>query len=269
MILDYGPVKARRALIPMLLWIYILFLALHLGADGWSFSNVFLRGRHHTVQFPRGTSNATVHHHFMNLAVEQAREAARQGEVPIGALVVRDVTATVNNDNRKNDESNSNSSNNMLHFEILASQHNRVETLYDAAAHAELLALRSAAHSGKNWRLLHTTLYSTLEPCPLCLSAAQAFRVSHVVYGAPDLRLGAVTTHMSLLDVAQHPFHNITTVTAGVRQEECGDLLRNFFRERRRKQSSSKHPQLQQPKEGASSISKRSRLLFWHRRPID
>jgi tRNA(adenine34) deaminase len=111
----------------------------------------------------------------------------------------------------------------------LAAQHNRVEGRCDASAHAELLALRQAAAATRNWRLHRCTLYSTLEPCPMCFAAAHAFRVERLVYSAPDHRLGAVVTR-----VAPHPFHNLTSVVGGVCAQECGFVLRAFFRRQRR-----------------------------------
>lgn len=148
----------------------------------------------------------------MNLALLQAQEAGLKGEVPIGALIVQR--------REKGDPI------------ILSAAHNLVETHHDASSHAELLALRQAAKKIKNWRLLNTTLYTTLEPCPMCLSAAQAFRVSTIVYGAPDLRLGAIETHIRLLDV-RHPIHNIDDVVPGILQDESASLMRSFFRQRR------------------------------------
>ena len=85
----------------------------------------------------------------------------------------------------------------------------------------------------KNWRLLNTTLYSTLEPCPMCLAAAQAFRCKSVVYGAPDLRLGAVKTHIKLLEMAKHPYHDIEA-SGNVLEEESATMMKDFFRERRK-----------------------------------
>jgi tRNA(adenine34) deaminase len=155
-----------------------------------------------------------VHTYFMNQALEQARKASRKGEVPIGALVVQ----------RTSDGT----------FQVLSQACNLVETKQDASAHAELLALRQAAKRIKNWRLFNTTLYSTLEPCPMCLAAIQAFRVSSVVYGAPDLRLGAIETHIRLLDFP-HPFHTIDSVVPGIQQNTSAELLRDFFRQRRQK----------------------------------
>ena len=105
----------------------------------------------------------------MQMAIREAENAARRGEVPIGAVIVAEDNST-----------------------ILGRSHNLVNTNQDPTAHAEILAIRSAAKGIDNWRLLGATLYCTLEPCAMCLSAIQAARVRRVVYGAPDLRLGAV-----------------------------------------------------------------------------
>ena len=146
-----------------------------------------------------------------------ARLAASRNEVPVGAVLVLQ------------EKNNSCSS-----FRMLSTSHNLVETLFDASAHAELLSLRSAAQITGNWRLYNTTLYSTLEPCPMCLSACQAFRVNSIVYGARDLRLGAVESYISLLDES-HPYHPTIKVISGVRANECSMLMRDFFRARRKK----------------------------------
>ena len=69
----------------------------------------------------------------------------------------------------------------------------------------------------------------------MCLASIQAFRIDHIIYGAPDNRLGAIKTHMDLLNVAKHPYHEVKSVTGGVREDECGDIMVQFFRERRRK----------------------------------
>lgn len=167
-------------------------------------------------------------HAFMGLALEEARAAAAAGEVPVGAVVVDDATETV-----------------------VARGRNAVEATHDASAHAELVSLRRAARVGaergeararrgirrraaaarENWRLANCTLYSTLEPCPLCLSAAYAFRVRRVVYGAPDHRLGAIESWLRLPE-ADHPFHSLE-IEGGVRAGEAADAMRDFFRSRR------------------------------------
>jgi tRNA(adenine34) deaminase len=167
-----------------------------------------------------GVAELHVHEKMMELALEQAEEAKERGEVPIGAIVVREINS-INECQRS--------------FEILSEGRNEIEFLQDASAHAEMQALRSAASNIHNWRLLNSTLYSTLEPCPMCLSAAQAFRVSEIVYGAPDLRLGAIETQMNLLDLVKHPFHDTIKVTGGIKKEDCSNILVDFFRERRKK----------------------------------
>ena len=164
------------------------------------------------ADLPESKNTSDVHSHFMNLALKQARNAEKNGEVPIGAVIIE----------RKEDG----------HFQILSQACNLVETRNDASAHAEMLALRQAANRLKNWRLANTTLYTSLEPCPMCLAAAQAFRVEKIVYGAPDLRLGAIKTHIRLLDV-DHPFHTIEEVIPGVLGNESSYLLKDFFRRRR------------------------------------
>jgi len=146
---------------------------------------------------------------FMGLALDEARAAAAAGEVPVGAVVVDDATGT-----------------------IVARARNAIEATQDASAHAELLALRRAAAAKGNWRLANCTLYSTLEPCVLCMSACYAFRVGRVVYGAPDHRLGAAESWLNMSELG-HPFHALE-IDGGVREPEAADAMRSFFRERRK-----------------------------------
>ena len=181
---------------------------------------VFRRRQPKVAVFSRETDNQSVHKYFMKLALEQAMQAGRRNEVPIGAIVVRNITTNIDVSSHQ-------------YFQVLAAGRNEIETKWDASAHAELVALRQAAQQIKNWRLLNCTLYSTLEPCPMCLSACQAFRLSRLVYGAPDLRLGAVETYTRLLDLP-HPFHNVSVEEIGVLGQNCSDIMRSFFRERRR-----------------------------------
>jgi tRNA(adenine34) deaminase len=182
--------------------------------------------------------------HFMQVALHQARRAGRNQEVPIGCIVVQI--------KREANESGA--------YRILGSAHNQVERLCDASAHAELLALRHAGQVTGNWRLSNpketstvTTLYCTCEPCLTCWSACHAFRVQRLVYGADDLRLGSRTvfgmaaacdTKRDPSSTVLHPFHNLSEIKGGVRKEECGDLLREFFR-RRRRESSASQPKMQ------------------------
>ena len=176
-----------------------------------------------------------VHERLMDEALNEARKAGEIGEVPIGAIVVKEKD---HDDMYKID--NVNNKKNKKEFIILSKGQNQIETIKDASAHAELQALRKASSNIQNWRLINTTLYTTLEPCPMCLSASQAFRVSKVVYGAPDLRLGAIETHIQLLDIVKHPFHDCMEVVGGVKKNECGQLLVDFFRERRKQSNKEK-----------------------------
>jgi tRNA(adenine34) deaminase len=208
---------------------YIVFL-IPKYVSSWGLPHTLrFRRRWQEVTFPIATPINVIHEHFMTMALEQSIVAGKCGEVPIGALVVRNVTD--NDANGGNDPHQPS----VHRLQVLGSSHNQVEQKYDASAHAELLAMRQAARRIRNWRLQSCTLYSTLEPCVVCLASCQAFRVSRVVYGASDFRLGAVHSHIALLDMAQHPFHNVTSVIGGVHNTTSAELLRSFFRSRRAK----------------------------------
>jgi tRNA(adenine34) deaminase len=166
--------------------------------------------------------NRTVDEYLMGLALDQAKIAGEHGEVPIGALIAYTPSNGAHNDILPS-----------TNITIVSTGKNQIENLQDASAHAELQALRSAANTMQNWRLINCTLYTTLEPCPMCLSACQAFRISRIVYGAPDLRLGATGTYINLLE-HQHPFHDSMEIVRGIRGEEAKELLVNFFRKRRK-----------------------------------
>ena len=138
----------------------------------------------------------------MAAALEQARLAASIGEVPVGAVVVID-------------------------GEIVAARHNEREATIDPTAHAEVLALRDAAAAVGDWRLESASLVVTLEPCPMCAGAALAARVSRVVFGAYDPKAGAAATLYNLL--VDPRFNHNAEVIGGVREDECGALLTEFF----------------------------------------
>lgn len=143
---------------------------------------------------------------FMQQALEQAGLAALAGEVPVGAVIVRN-------------------------GEVIARAFNQPITKHDPSAHAEMLALRQAALSEENYRLPGTTLYVTLEPCTMCAGAMLHARVDRIVYGAADPKTGAAG---SVLDVfSSKQINHQTVVEGGVMAQECGQLLRNFFKERR------------------------------------
>ncbi|HVW78677.1 MAG TPA: tRNA adenosine(34) deaminase TadA [Alloacidobacterium sp.] len=143
---------------------------------------------------------------WMQAALEEARLAAAAGEVPIGAVVV-------------------------LHGEIIGRGQNRVLRDIDPTAHAEIVAMRAAAYAVGNYRLLECDLYVTLEPCAMCAGAMIHARLARLVYGAADPKAGAAG---SVLEVLNHPkLNHKMPVTTGVLAEECGGVLRQFFRARR------------------------------------
>lgn len=144
--------------------------------------------------------------HFMRLALAEAQAAAEHGDVPVGAVVVRD-------------------------GQVVGAAHNERELRADPTAHAEVLALRAAALALGGWRLHSTVLYCTLEPCPMCAGAIQQARVARVVYGAPDQKVGAAGTVVNTL---QDPrlLHRVE-VQGGCCAREALDLLRSFFDDRR------------------------------------
>ncbi len=140
---------------------------------------------------------------WMRVALELAHEAARQGEVPVGAIVVRD-------------------------GEVVGRGYNERERRQDPLAHAELLAIAEAARNTGLWRLDGCTLYVTLEPCPMCAGALVNARVERLVYGARDPKAGAVET---LYTIPTDPrLNHRLSVTGGVLEEACGRALSDFFR---------------------------------------
>lgn len=143
---------------------------------------------------------------FMERALELAREAMDEGEVPIGCVIVKDGA-------------------------VLSLGRNRMEAAQDASAHAEMQAISAASRALDSWRLDGCTLYVTLEPCPMCAGAILLSRLGRVVYGAADRRLGACDTHYGIL--SGNPIHREIEVVGGVREAECAALLRTFFRELR------------------------------------
>jgi tRNA(adenine34) deaminase len=142
----------------------------------------------------------------MEQALEQAGLAALAGEVPVGAVIVRN-------------------------GEVISKGFNQPITNHDPSAHAEMLALRDAALSAENYRLPGTTLYVTLEPCIMCAGAMLHARVDRIVYGAADPKTGAAG---SVLDVfSSKQINHQTVIEGGMMAQECAQLLRDFFKERR------------------------------------
>jgi len=143
----------------------------------------------------------------MDEALKQARLAGDAGEVPVGAVVVID-------------------------GEVVAQAGNRREATSDPTAHAEVLALRSAAEATGSWRLTDATLYVTLEPCPMCAGALLAARIGRLVFAAPDPKAGSCG---SLYNLCADPrLNHEIPITAGVRATEAGSLLSDWFADRRR-----------------------------------
>lgn len=146
---------------------------------------------------------------YMNQALALAEEALRSGEVPVGAVIVKD-------------------------GEVLCGAYNLRETNGVATAHAELLAIEEACRLLGGWRLSGCTLYVTLEPCPMCAGAIVNSRIDRVVYGVKDPAAGCCG---SVLNFNSYPFNHAFSLTGGVCGEECRSLLKRFFADRRGKES--------------------------------
>ncbi len=143
---------------------------------------------------------------YMQVAIDLAKQASDKGEVPVGAIVVKD-------------------------GEIIGRGSNAPIGLHDPSAHAEILALRDAAMTIGNYRLVGCSLYVTLEPCAMCSGAIQHARIAHLVYGASDTKTGACGSVVNLMDEEKLNHH--TTVKGGVLAVEAATLLSDFFKQRR------------------------------------
>lgn len=155
---------------------------------------------------PSATSVDTQHKHWMSKALELAEKARTEGEVPVGALVVRDGM-------------------------ILGEGRNSQIGKADPTAHAEVCALRSAGLNEKNYRLTNATLYVTVEPCAMCAGAIIHARIARLVFGTLEPRAGAVQSKISLLDMSH--FNHRVEWQGGVLAEPSSTLLKDFFRDRR------------------------------------
>jgi tRNA(adenine34) deaminase len=142
----------------------------------------------------------------MRLALQEAEQALREDEVPVGAVIVHE-------------------------DRVIAAAHNQREQLRDPTAHAEMIAITQAAESLQSWRLDGATLYVTLEPCPMCAGAILQARIPVVVYGAADPKAGAVRTLYRLLDDPR--LNHSCQVVSGVLGESCGAILTRFFQKQR------------------------------------
>ncbi len=144
--------------------------------------------------------------YFMEIALEEARLALSEGEVPVGAVITRGK-------------------------ELLARAHNRPVAMHDPSAHAEIMAVREAARKLGNYRLAGTTLYVTLEPCIMCTGAIIQARVGRLVFGARDAKGGGVVSLYTLFGDGR--LNHRVAVTEGVRGSACADIISGFFREKR------------------------------------
>lgn len=143
---------------------------------------------------------------YMEIALEEAHIGASDGEVPVGAVLTRDGS-------------------------IIARDHNRCIQFNDPTAHAEILVIRRGGEVLGNFRLPKTTLYVTVEPCPMCVGAISQGRIERLVYGAVEEKMGAVSSNFFLLNDPH--LHHRVEVTSGVLEGRCSEILRNFFREKR------------------------------------
>ena len=155
---------------------------------------------------PSTTPNRAADEHAMRIALDQARNAWLVGEVPVGAVIMRA-------------------------GQVIATGYNRPITEHDPTAHAEIVALRHAAQLVANYRLPECELYVTLEPCAMCAMALLHARFKRVVFGAIDPKTGAAGSVLNLFEYPQLNHH--TTLHGGVLADECGQLLREFFAQRR------------------------------------
>lgn len=143
---------------------------------------------------------------YMALALKEAQKALLIDEVPIGAIIVKD-------------------------NKVIARGHNLREKTNDPTCHAEIVAIRKACKKRKSWRLEGATLYVTVEPCAMCAGTILWSRIERVVYGAPDLKGGALGTTFNLYDIKN--LNHYPTITSGVMKEECGNIISNYFKTKR------------------------------------
>ncbi len=146
-------------------------------------------------------------YYFMNCALNQAKVAYKKGEVPVGAVIVKD-------------------------GKVISRGYNLRETTNDPTAHAELLAMKRASKKLDSWRLSGCTLYVTLEPCPMCSGVIVNSRIDRVVFGAYDQKAGCCTTLYHLCN--DERFNHRAEILGGVMEEDCAKILSDFFKEKRK-----------------------------------
>ena len=147
---------------------------------------------------------------WMALAIKQALKADIEGEVPVGAVIVKD-------------------------GQLIAQAHNQPISTNDATAHAEIQLLRAAGQLQKNYRLIDTTIYVTLEPCTMCLGAMMHARIKRMVYGASEPNTGVCGSHVDLTN--ESFFNHEMEISGGVLEKECKEILQSFFKSRRKDNS--------------------------------
>lgn len=165
------------------------------------------------MQVPENLTPEQQDEFWMQHALELAQIAEQNEEVPVAAVLVKQ-------------------------GKKISEGINAPIALHDATAHAEVLALRQAGARIQNYRLIDTTLYVTLEPCPMCAGALVHARVARVVYGAPDLRTGSAGSVFNLLQSEQ--LNHCCEISAGVLEEACRHQLQTFFKKRRLEQKQAK-----------------------------
>ncbi|TWT63134.1 tRNA adenosine(34) deaminase TadA [Rubinisphaera italica] len=148
-----------------------------------------------------------IHEHFMRLALDEARAAFEENEVPVGAIIIHE-------------------------GHVIASAHNQKEMLKDPTAHAEMIAITQASEARGDWRLEGCVMYVSLEPCPMCAGALIQARVPTIIYGASDPKAGACHSLYSL--TSDERLNHQSTVLGGVLAEESKQLLQDFFRQQRK-----------------------------------
>ena len=144
---------------------------------------------------------------FMSLAIKEAEKSASLDEVPVGAIIVKD-------------------------NKVIARGHNLREKTNDPTSHAEINAIRKACKKLGSWRLEDCTIYVTIEPCSMCAGTLLWTRIKRIVYGACDLKGGALGSSFSLFEIKNINHH--PEILGGILQEECGKLMSNFFKEKRK-----------------------------------
>lgn len=149
---------------------------------------------------------------FMKMALQEAKRAAKVNEVPVGAVIVKD-------------------------GEVIAKGRNRREKTQNAIAHAEIVAIQRACKKLGTWRLEGCTMYVTLEPCPMCAGSLILSRIDRLVFGAYDPKGGSIVSCVRLYE--QKGYNHYPEYTGGIMEEECGQILTQYFKEKRKKKTAS------------------------------